>query len=60
MADDVQSATLTISTTPTGINLIDADNANNAKATIYNISGQKLTELQNGINIVNGKKFIRK
>lgn len=60
VADDVQSATLTISTTPTGINLIDADNANNAKATIYNISGQKLTELQNGINIVNGKKFIRK
>ena len=60
VADDVQSASLTITSTPTGINLIDADDANNAKTTIYNISGQRLTELQNGINIVNGKKFIRK
>ena len=57
VADDVQSATLTITTTPTGINQIDADNA---KATIYNISGQKLTGLQKGINIVSGKKFIKK
>lgn len=47
-------------TITTGINQFDADKVNNAKTTIYNISGQKLTEPQSGINIVNGKKFIRK
>ena len=55
--DDTEYATLTITTTTTGINQI---NANDAKTAIYSITGQKLTELQKGINIVNGKKVIKK
>ncbi len=58
VADDAQSATLTItSTDATGINQVTADNT---KTAIYSITGQKLTELQKGINIVNGKKIIKK
>ncbi len=57
VADDAQSATLTITGTATGIDKVNADNA---KTVIYSISGQKLSELQKGINIVNGKKVIVK
>ena len=43
---------------PTGISTID-----NAQLTvdgvIYNIAGQRVSKIQKGINIVNGKKFLR-
>lgn len=58
VGQDEQWATLTITnTTADGINQI---NAETAKSTIYSISGQKLTDLKKGINIVNGKKVIKK
>ena len=28
--------------------------------TIYNLSGQKLTKAQKGVNIINGKKYVVK
>lgn len=43
--------------TPTGITEIDGMIESNA--TIYDLSGRKMTHLQKGINIVNGKKVIR-
>lgn len=57
VADDNKSATLTITATTVGIKQVCADNA---KTTIYSITGLKLTELQKGVNIVNGKKVIKK
>lgn len=57
VADDEQSATLTITGNITGIKQVHADNA---KSTIYSITGLKLKEPQKGINIVNGKKVIKK
>lgn len=42
-----------------GINNVDADENGNS-ATIYNLSGIRLNQIQNGINIVNGKKVIIK
>ena len=27
--------------------------------TIYNLSGQKLTKVQKGVNIINGKKYLK-
>ncbi len=35
-------------------------NANNEKQTIFNLNGQKLNKVQKGLNIVNGKKVLRK
>ena len=35
-------------------------NANNEKQTIFNLNGQKLNKVQKGLNIINGKKVIRK
>ncbi len=43
---------------PTGISTID--NAQlNVDGVIYNIAGQRVSKIQKGINIVNGKKFLR-
>ena len=45
-------------TTPTAINDIAEENDENAA--IYNLAGQRLTKLQKGVNIVNGKKVLVK
>ena len=42
---------------PTGISSIDEDEEQEA---IYNLAGQRLSKMQKGINIVNGKKIITK
>ena len=39
----------------TGINAVEAQNENGA---IYNVAGQRLSKMQKGINIVNGKKVL--
>ena len=43
---------------PTGINDVTKDSAKNTS--VYNLSGQRLTAPQKGINIINGKKVIVK
>ena len=55
VADDGQSAELTITTTTDGITLL---NTKVGKNEIYNISGQKMSETKKGINIINGKKVL--
>ena len=39
---------------------IENVNANNENKTIFNLNGQKLNKVQKGLNIINGKKVIRK
>ena len=41
-----------------GVNIITVDNGQNAP--VYNLSGQKLTAPQKGINIIGGKKVVKK
>lgn len=43
---------------PTGINAVDNEQGANNDV-IYNIAGQKLSKMQKGINIVNGRKIIK-
>lgn len=38
--------------------IIGVDAAEQAEGTIYNVAGQRITRLQKGINIVNGKKIM--
>ena len=49
---------ISITTDATGIANINAVHADNV--VIYNLQGQKLTQLQRGVNIVNGKKIVMK
>ena len=42
----------------TAIDNVNA-NVNDNNAAIYNMAGQKLSKLQKGINIVNGKKILK-
>ena len=39
---------------------IENVNANNENKTIFNLNGQKLNKVQKGLNIINGKKVLRK
>ena len=55
VADDAQSADITITTTTDGVTLLKTSVG---KKAIYNIAGQKLTETQSGLNIIDGKKVI--
>lgn len=55
VADDAQSADLTITTTTDGVTLLKTSVG---KKAIYNIAGQKLQKAQKGLNIVDGKKVI--
>jgi hypothetical protein len=55
VAEDGQSADLTITTTTDGITLL---NTKVGKNEIYNLSGQKMAEPQKGLNIVNGRKVL--
>ena len=55
VADDAQSAELTITDTTNGITLL---NTKVSKNEIYNLSGQKMSETKKGINIINGKKVL--
>lgn len=57
VADDYQSATLTITDVATGMILL---NTNVDADIIYNISGQRLAQPQKGLNIINGKKVMVK
>ncbi len=43
---------------PTAINAVEA--AQNEKAEIYNLAGQRLNKAQKGVNIINGKKVLVK
>ena len=43
---------------PTGIDNVDA-NVNLNDDTIYNVAGQRLSKMQKGINIINGKKILK-
>lgn len=42
----------------TGISTIDNGQLTNDNAPIYNLAGQRVQKMQNGINIVNGKKVL--
>lgn len=42
------------------VKLVDEIPASNAGSAIYNINGQRITKMQRGINIVNGKKVVVK
>ena len=42
---------------PTGINTVE--NADGTVTVIYDLSGRRQTELQKGVNIINGKKVVR-
>lgn len=44
----------------TGISVVKSDNSFDTAVPVYNLSGQRLTAPQKGINIVNGKKVIVK
>ena len=44
--------TLAVNKTASGIENIDAEGADNAVEAIYNVNGQRVNELQKGINIV--------
>lgn len=55
VADDAQSADITVTTTTDGITLLKTTVG---KDTIYNMAGQKLQKAQKGLNIVNGKKVL--
>ena len=50
---------LSITGTPNGIENVNAD-FNVAGITIYNLQGVRLSQLQKGLNIVNGKKVVIK
>jgi hypothetical protein len=43
---------------PTGINVVE--NTKNNNTTIYDLNGVHLSEPQKGINIINGKKYVKK
>ena len=43
---------------PTAVNAVEA--AQNEKAEIYNLAGQRLNKAQKGVNIINGKKVLVK
>lgn len=58
VASDAQSAELVITDTTTGIELLRTNT--NTKNNIYNVAGQKLGDITNGLNIINGKKVIVK
>ena len=44
----------------TGIDEVETPTQSNAKTGIYNMNGQRLNSPQEGINIINGKKYIVK
>lgn len=44
----------------TGIDEVETPTQSNAKTGIYNMNGQRLSSPQEGINIINGKKYIVK
>ena len=53
-----KSFTINLEDDPTGIvNLNDNVNAN--EGAIYNLAGQRLSKMQKGINIINGKKVLK-
>ena len=54
-ASPIKALNLGIENDATGISSVDA---NESEAMIYNIAGQRLTRVQKGINIVNGKKVL--
>ena len=56
VAEDAQSAELTITDTDTGITMLSTKVATDA---IYNVAGQRVHRMQKGINIINGKKILR-
>jgi aspartokinase len=56
--DTVEIAVTAMESTPTGIENINAEIANDAP--IFNIAGQRVEKAVKGINIQNGKKFIVK
>lgn len=43
-----------------GINMMESKEVSLENATIYNLNGQRIKQLQRGVNIVNGKKIIVK
>ena len=43
---------------PTGISVVG--NIENNKAVIYDLNGVRQSEPQKGINIINGKKYVKK
>ena len=46
--------------TPTGIGSIDNGKQTIENGTIYNLAGQRISKLQRGVNVVNGRKVIVK
>jgi len=43
---------------PTGVNVVRNTEGN--KAVVYDLNGVRLSESQKGINIINGKKYVKK
>ena len=43
-----------------GINMMESKEVSLENATIYNLNGQRIKQLQRGVNIINGKKIIVK
>ena len=44
---------------PTGLEAIDNGQLTNDNAPIYNVAGQRLSKMQRGINITNGRKVLK-
>ena len=54
----VKSFTINLEDDPTGI-VNHNDNVNANEGAIYNLAGQRLSKMQKGINIINGKKVLK-
>ena len=44
----------------TRINSMEDENMRNGEKELYNLSGQRLTHIQRGVNIINGKKIVKR
>ena len=57
-SQEVKALNFVFDELPTAINAVEA--AENEKAEIYNLAGQRLNKAQKGVNIINGKKVLVK
>ena len=56
---EVKALTFVFEDDATGINLMEDGRSQMEDGVIYNLAGQRISKMQKGINIVNGKKILK-
>lgn len=59
VASDIKTYNVVLDDNATGIDEVERQGSRVEGLTIYNIAGQRVSKIQKGINIINGKKIIK-